>query len=881
VLDGGLASISEPVDLPRIAISPFLGRLRVREDFFEKYQYLAVLDEGGQGRVWKVWDYEFRRELALKALCAEMAASHSACYRFLAEAQITSQLRHPGILPIYDAGLDLEGKPFYTTDLCKGVTLDKHFAKLRQQSWKRLTLNSALETVARVCEIMAHVHSQGVIHRDLKPGNILVGEFGDVRVVDWGSASLLRKASKNLEQPFLQMTTGGIQTDREQVMSEHPEIATEVQGWPTTPIYTAPELLEGQTDQAGTETDVYSMGVILYELLAGQLPFIVKDRGISRAEVHKRVIEGKPIPLRRLNPSRSRDLAVITERAMARDRLSRYRTMQDLASDIHAALQLRPVQARNPGTLLKARRFVQRHSIQATAVGLVLLVLAISFAVIKGLQADQRVARQIQAWEGAQLARRSGQWREALKSLNEAEAAGYGDLVTLELKRAEAWRALDRPDRSMAELVRMGEPTDDNKGEVLLAKGEIELCDEQKKDEGAQLVAKALEAGLGPGDKAFAKGLLAPTTPEALRCFQQALEFDPYQYTAHVHLLGLEFLLGLHGPLKNESEICKTLFPDDPSAVYVQAFECALDGNLPGAESFLAGVRSQISGDVFRQLESGCRLTAALSASLDVDKVVDFVRTNQDQALLEMTPIPQSGAVQGPAEFVYPVRMPQLPCLTQGLVAGFTAVRSLNLGLLAEPTAAVQKIKAAHDVYPEALAPLLGGLELDQAIRRTRIESRAIRTMEADLFELAANSGSMFPKVPSLARYLAARTQFLLAIDSPAQTNAARQACVSNIEKACATGGGSAKVLGDYFDFAFRLEENDLARIILLDWERLAPEEPQVKHGRIDLDIKVGALEEAHEELKQMLALNPADSWAQNRQMAVLQRLKEMSTQSQ
>jgi serine/threonine-protein kinase len=192
VLEGETDYSSEPIDFAQARLSPLIGRLPICENFFDKYQILEVIDDGGQGRVWMIWDYDFRRELAMKGLSEEMSTSQSACYRFLAEAQITSQLKHPGILSVYDAGLDLEGKPFYTKELCNGVRLDGRFSQLKQGAWTRPNLNSALGIIARVCEIVGHVHSRGVIHRDLKPANILAGEFGEVHVVDWGSAAVLK-----------------------------------------------------------------------------------------------------------------------------------------------------------------------------------------------------------------------------------------------------------------------------------------------------------------------------------------------------------------------------------------------------------------------------------------------------------------------------------------------------------------------------------------------------------------------------------------------------------------------------------------------------------------------------------------------------------------
>jgi serine/threonine protein kinase len=148
-----------------------------RKDFFQKYDIIERIGGGGQGDVWKVWDFEFCRTLAMKRLGIKALASEPALYRFLAEAQIASQLEHPGILPIFDVGLDPDGRPFYTTQLLPGTTLGDIWDKVHDAKEPDWTVAQALRLLLRVCEIMAHAHSRGVIHRDLKPANVLDWSF--------------------------------------------------------------------------------------------------------------------------------------------------------------------------------------------------------------------------------------------------------------------------------------------------------------------------------------------------------------------------------------------------------------------------------------------------------------------------------------------------------------------------------------------------------------------------------------------------------------------------------------------------------------------------------------------------------------------------------
>lgn len=879
VLQGDWDYLPAPIQFPVKESSPLVAQLAVCDNFFEKYQILEALDDGGQGQVWKVWDYEFRRELAMKGLSEEMTNSHSACYRFLAEAQITSQLKHPGILPVYDAGLDLEGRPFYTTELSTGARLDEKFAELKGEAWTKPALNTALEIMVRICEIMGHVHSRGVIHRDLKPSNVLVGEFGDVRIIDWGSAAVLKKDSNTIEEPFVEFAYGQIHTDRHDLLAKRPDLATAIEGWPSTPVFTAPEMLAGNVGDVSAQTDIYSIGVILYQLLTGLLPFVGDDPSLSPAEIKRRVINHEIISIRRLNPKSSRDLEAISIKAMAFDKSRRYQSMQDLAADLRAAIELRPVQARNPGLLLKIHRLLQRYPGQAALGGLILLIVVSGFLSMRNLKAQKNVARQVQALESAELARRSGHWREALQHLDEAEASGYSDAVALGLKRAEAWTVLNEPDRSKAELEKLQNVPDKDKGAVLLRKGEHTLFDAQNSDQGVQLVNAALVAGLDPADDAFAKGLIASTAPEALKRFHQALVLDPYHHGAHIYLLGLEFLMGLHQELATEIYIYRALYPEDLSPVYIQACEFALDGRLDDAEQALSLAKGQTHGDVYRRLETGLRLTAAMAASLDPDNFAKSLETNQDQPLMQMKPVAAS-RLTGAQESIYPSRMPHLPCVTSGLMDAYTSVKSLGIGLLSQPVVAVHKIESAHQIYPEALPPLLGGILLEGRKPQKGIDRQRLCTMQAELFELAANSASMFPNVPRLARFLAARSQFELATNSSPANSEAAQSCLKNISAACAGGGCSAGELGAYLDFAMGLKDYDLARTLLRQLEKIEPHSVSVKHSRVNLELAVGALDEAQRAIDQMLKIDPAEAWALNRKAVLIQKLKAVPSTS-
>ena len=252
------------------------SHLFARRDFFAKYEILERVAGGGQGDIWRVWDSELRRCVAMKRLGVAALGSEPAVYRFLAEAQIASQLEHPGVLPIFDVGLDPDGRPFYTTQLLPGTTLGDVWRRVQIRADREWTIPRALELLGRVCEVMAHAHSRGVIHRDLKPSNVLVGPFGDVRVIDWGSAHVLPTARKDFEEPFVPLNREVIQTDRGAALlaERGSPLATASAGQPITILFMPPEILAGRADELGPQTDIYSVGVMLYELLAGQPPYV-------------------------------------------------------------------------------------------------------------------------------------------------------------------------------------------------------------------------------------------------------------------------------------------------------------------------------------------------------------------------------------------------------------------------------------------------------------------------------------------------------------------------------------------------------------------------------------------------------------------------------
>lgn len=315
----------------------------------------AEIARGGMGRILAAEDRLLERRVALKRM---RATGDDLEKRFLREQRITARLQHPAIVPIYDAGVLEGGDPFFVMRLVKGESLDRAVAKSKSMD-ERLRL---LATVIGAVDAVAYAHGEHVVHRDLKPQNILLGPFGEVVVLDWGLARELdssRASDENGEDPRAEGTSAGPSDD---------PAATRAGDVLGTLGYMAPEQSDGRP--ADTRSDVYGLGAVLYHVLAGGAPHA--ERSTTSGEVLAR--EAAP-PLRERAPLAPLDLVAIIERAMATDPDARYASARELAEDLKRWQAGRLVEAHrySPGDLV--RRFVRRYRAPLLVAATALLVL--------------------------------------------------------------------------------------------------------------------------------------------------------------------------------------------------------------------------------------------------------------------------------------------------------------------------------------------------------------------------------------------------------------------------------------------------------------------------------------------------------------------------
>ncbi len=357
--------------------SDVLGRLADRKEGHARYRRQEEISHGGQGVILRVWDEDLERHLAMKAMLGRAVrggssspADRHALARFLEEARVTSQLDHPGIVPVHELGLDDQGRAYFTMKLVKGEDLRAVFEKVQagREGW---TEARALGVLSKVCEAMAYAHAKGVIHRDLKPGNVMVGRYGEVHVMDWGLARVIGREDRRDVRISRELHPTAVFTDRRKQPDEASDspLMTMDGHVVGTPCYMPPEQALGKLDEIGQHSDVYALGAMLYHLLAGHAPYVKPGMKLSNYAVWYRAQEGSPDALHERAPRAPAELLAIVEKAMARDWRERYPDMGALGDDLRAYLEHRVVKAYRVGAWIELEKWVERNRRLAVSIG--------------------------------------------------------------------------------------------------------------------------------------------------------------------------------------------------------------------------------------------------------------------------------------------------------------------------------------------------------------------------------------------------------------------------------------------------------------------------------------------------------------------------------
>lgn len=444
-----LAPAGDIVPAPSSASSSrrTLQRLEGRSGAAQRYRVQGEVARGGMGAILEVFDEDLRRRLAMKVILDRHTKSAgadtssvepAALSRFLEEAQITGQLDHPGIVPVHELGLDEQGRVYFTMRLVHGRDLEAIFALAvrNEDDW---SVPRAVAVLQKVCEAMAYAHEKGVVHRDLKPQNVMVGRFGEVYVMDWGLARVKNLADRHdvrvrtnrsdAEAPDVVPEVAGfsVETDRRDASGARADEALYTMDGDIigTPSYMSPEQARGELAAIDERSDVYSVGAMLYRLLAGTAPFTVAGERAHGGVVWKRVVDGPPPAVESLAPKAPPELVAICEKAMARAPGARYQNMHAFATDVRAFLEGRVVGAFETGAIAEGRKWVRRNRGLAGALAAAMLALVAGLTgslVFAGRARDNaRIAeeRRVEAAGNAALAEQRRQ--EAATNAAEAE----------------------------------------------------------------------------------------------------------------------------------------------------------------------------------------------------------------------------------------------------------------------------------------------------------------------------------------------------------------------------------------------------------------------------------------------------------------------------
>ncbi len=380
-----------------------------------RFEILKKLGAGGFGIVYLAFDSVLDREVALKLPHNEILQSSSAARRFLREAKTSARLTHPYIVQVYDAG-QVDNKFFIASRFVKGVSLDEYVSQKGA-----LEAKEAATIVGKLAEAVHYAHSRGIIHRDIKPHNIMIDDDGEPYLMDFGLARL--------------------ETDRDKITKAGAVIGT--------PAYMAPEQASSKkTDQVGPLSDQYSLGAVLYELLTGQAPF----SGPVEVVLYN-VISNEPDPITSHAPTVPLDLQTICAKAMCKEANQRFENCQDFAEDLERLLDDRPITARRVGSLEKSVRWVKRNPLAGSLILAVLLVTTVGFASTAALLqiSNQQREEAVEAKNLAVTNEAEAKRQQKIAEKREAELLKQANELLAAQQRSEQMRILADTQKALAE----------------------------------------------------------------------------------------------------------------------------------------------------------------------------------------------------------------------------------------------------------------------------------------------------------------------------------------------------------------------------------------------------------------------------------------------
>ncbi|MHC4777088.1 MAG: protein kinase domain-containing protein [Planctomycetota bacterium] len=371
-----------------------------------RYAELGEIARGGMGAIVRIVDNDIRRPVAMKVVLGE--DSRERLERFVEEAQVTGQLEHPNIVPVHELGLNSTGKVYFTMKLVKGRSLEEIIDSLADRDpvvSAEYSLSHLLQVFLKICDALAFAHAKGVIHRDVKPENVMVGRYGEVLVMDWGLAKV--RGRTDLAKEEIVKT---VRSELDGPENPAPQLANpdeskglgrtmdgDVMG---TPAYMPPEQAAGRVSEVDERSDVFALGGVLYKILTHEAPY----EGTSVTEVLGKARTGQFVKPRLKSPwlNIPPELQSICLKAMQWKKEGRYGSVDELIEEVRAYQDHRPVRAHRYGLLSRFVRVVRRHPAGSMAGGVALVLLSIG-AALMGMVLSH--AQTVEARAEAQAAR--------------------------------------------------------------------------------------------------------------------------------------------------------------------------------------------------------------------------------------------------------------------------------------------------------------------------------------------------------------------------------------------------------------------------------------------------------------------------------------------
>jgi serine/threonine protein kinase len=461
-----------PVDAAQAAATPLPPSLELLRRQ-RNYEVGAEFARGGMGAILAARDRNLRREVAMKVIPTEANAPENKLLRFVEEAQVTAQLEHPGIVPVHELGVDECGRLFYTMKRVKGVTLKQALEGLAANDaafTQKFSLGQLLTVFQKICDAVGFAHSRGVLHRDLKPDNIMLGEFGETLVLDWGLAKLVAHREATVKAETSAATATRLSSDTPPGLTADGSVLG-------TPRFMSPEQAAGNIDALDERADIYALGAILYNMLTLQ-PSV---EGVTVGTALRNTIDGRIVPPEQRAPGRfiPRELSAITMKCLATNREQRYRNVAALRRDIDLYLEGRSVSAQPDTFLQSLRRLVVRHKTVSIAAGIIVVISGVFTAKIiaEGRRAeraleDLRKTAPVHFAQALALVKES-KFAEALHHVSDAIDFEPGNADYLRLKGQLCQTLLRLPEAREAFAGTLARNPSDTGAEA-----NLKLCDE-------------------------------------------------------------------------------------------------------------------------------------------------------------------------------------------------------------------------------------------------------------------------------------------------------------------------------------------------------------------------------------------------------------------